>query len=468
MNLPRALAAGASLTLSVHSGPRPAARPAEPSTAAPSQLRLRFTPTFARQTKLSCAVCHLGGFPQLSRFGRLFKLNGYTLSHLESIPEPTDSLARPSLALAAIPGLSTMAIVSTTSLAKSLPGTPPTRSEFPQQFSLLFGGEIAPRLGALAEISYTDLGAKMSIDNTDIRFASHTRLRESDLLYGVTLHNNPTVQDVWNTLGAWRYPFTSSALAPRPAAAPMLDGGLAQSVLGLGAYGWYDNMLYAELTAYTSAPQGARPLIDSTSQTMRNISPYWRVALQNRNGPFYAMAGTFGMVSRLPGVGSSTGQGIWDTYVDVGGDAQLERAFGHSFFVARGSYTHEHQDLTASNQGPFRSAANPANTLDSWKLNVTYGPASDWSLGAGYFATSGSADALRYPAASVTGSRSGDPGSSGEVVELTVNPWLNARVGLQYLMYQRFNGSATSYDLGAGGRNAKDNNSLFLYFWFAY
>src|ERR1019366_9021373 len=114
-------------------------------------------------------------------------------------------------------------------------------------------------------LSYSDLTSKVSIDNTDVRFANHTRLNERDLLYGFTLHNNPTVQDVWNTAPAWSYPFTSAPLAPRPAAATKLDGGgLAQSVLGLGAYGWYDNMLYAEFTAYASAPQGPRGLIDST------------------------------------------------------------------------------------------------------------------------------------------------------------------------------------------------------------
>ena len=175
----------------------------------------RLTPTFARQTRLNCAVCHLGGFPQLSRFGRLFKLNGYTLSHLAAIPQQADSTNRPSLALATIPGLSTMALVSATSMAKALPGTPGTRAEFPQQLSLLFGGEIAPHLGALAELSYTDLTGRVSIDNTDVRFANHTRLLDRDLLYGVTLHNNPTVQDVWNTAPAWSYPFTSPAHSRR-------------------------------------------------------------------------------------------------------------------------------------------------------------------------------------------------------------------------------------------------------------
>jgi hypothetical protein len=432
-------------------------------------LRGKRTPTFARQTRLSCAVCHLGGFPQLSRFGRLFKLNGYTLSHLPAVPEQTDSTNRPQVALASIPGLSTMAIVSATSTAKALPGTPATRAEFPQQISLLFGGEIAPHLGALAELSYSDLTSKLSIDNTDVRFANHTSWLDRDLLYGVTLHNNPTVQDVWNTTPVWSYPFTSPALAPHPAASTLLDGALAQSVLGLGAYGWFDNMLYAELSAYTSAPQGPRRLIDSTTRSIRGLAPYWRLALQNRTGPVYVMVGTYGMVTELDrGAGTVVQGSAWDRYTDIGGDAQVERAVGRSFLVARASYTHESQDLSRLFTAVPQGATNPTNTLDTWRLNMTYGPVSNWSFGAGYFATTGSTDPLLYQPASVSGSRTGDPGSSGEVAEVTLNPWLNARVGLQYVVYQRFNGGATSYDLFKGGRNATDNNTLFLYFWFAY
>jgi len=431
-------------------------------------LSARRTPTFARQTRLSCAVCHLGGFPQLSRFGRLFKLNGYTMSNLAGVPEQTDSTNRPTMALSSIPGLSTMAIASATSLAKALPGTADTRAEFPQQFSLLFGGEISRHLGALAELSYTDVTGKLSVDNTDVRFANHASLRGRDLLYGVSLHNNPTVQDVWNTAPAWKYPFTSPTLAPHPAASTMLDGGLAQSVLGLGAYGWFDNMLYAEFTTYASAPQGTA-LIDSTSRGIRSVAPYWRVALQNRHGPVYLMVGTYGMVADFDrGAGSSVSGDAWDRYTDVGGDAQVERELGRSYLVARASYTHESQNLARSFTATPQGSTNPTNTLDTWRLNATFGPVKDWSFGAGYFATTGSTDPLLYPAASVTGSRTGDPASSGEVAEVTLNPWLNARIGLQYTIYQRFNGSSTSYDLLSGGRNAKDNNALFLYFWFAY
>jgi hypothetical protein len=40
------------------------------------------------------------------------------------------------------------------------------------------------------------------------------------------------------------------------------------------------------------------------------------------------------------------------------------------------------------------------------------------------------------------------------------------RVGLQYTTYSRFNGASDNYD--GFGRNARDNNSLFLYVWAAY
>src|SRR5207237_9207504 len=37
-------------------------------------------PLFARQTGQNCQACHQGGqFPELTQFGRLFKLTGYTM-----------------------------------------------------------------------------------------------------------------------------------------------------------------------------------------------------------------------------------------------------------------------------------------------------------------------------------------------------------------------------------------------------
>src|SRR6266705_1181231 len=36
-------------------------------------------PSYARQTGQQCAACH-NGFPELTPYGRLFKLNGYTFT----------------------------------------------------------------------------------------------------------------------------------------------------------------------------------------------------------------------------------------------------------------------------------------------------------------------------------------------------------------------------------------------------
>src|SRR6476659_9206818 len=44
-------------------------------------------PAFAQQTGRNCAACHVGGFgPQLTQFGREFKLGGYTLRMHGSVP----------------------------------------------------------------------------------------------------------------------------------------------------------------------------------------------------------------------------------------------------------------------------------------------------------------------------------------------------------------------------------------------
>ena len=39
----------------------------------------RALPSYARQTGQECAACH-NGFPELTPYGRLFKLNGYTFT----------------------------------------------------------------------------------------------------------------------------------------------------------------------------------------------------------------------------------------------------------------------------------------------------------------------------------------------------------------------------------------------------
>ena len=68
-------------------------------------------PSFSRQTKLACSACHYA-YPQLTPFGRQFKLNGYTLTGLSTIGEPMDTSG--GLKLAPIPPVAAMVVASVT------------------------------------------------------------------------------------------------------------------------------------------------------------------------------------------------------------------------------------------------------------------------------------------------------------------------------------------------------------------
>jgi len=84
----------------------------------------------------------------------------------------------------------------------------------------------------------------------------------------------------------------------------------------------------------------------------------------------------------------------------------------------------------------------------------------------GYFNTTGTSDQLLYPGDPITGSATGSPRSSGGIGEFDFNAWQNTRLGLQYTVYDKFNGGSSSYD--GAGRNASDNNALFLFVWLAF
>ena len=91
--------------------------------------RTRRVPSFTRQTKLACNVCH-NGFPQLSPFGRLFKLNGYTMTGIQPITAQKDTASPLQLSLSPIAPLSVMAIVAATQVSTVVPGTLNTTTQF--------------------------------------------------------------------------------------------------------------------------------------------------------------------------------------------------------------------------------------------------------------------------------------------------------------------------------------------------
>jgi len=419
-------------------------------------------PSFSRQTGLACNVCHTA-FPMLTAFGRQFKLNAYTLTGMQTIgpTEPTPSPLKINL----IPPVSTMLQTSFTQTAKAQPGTQNGNVEFPQQLSVFFGEAISPRIGTFIQITYDAAAGSIGMDNISLRYAKRGKFASKPVLWGVTVNNSPTVQDVWNSTPVWGYPFASSGVAPTPAAAPLMDGALAQNVAGMGTYALWNDHVYTELSVYRSAPQGgAHPPDASSELTTKGVVPYWRLAYQRTFGTQYLEVGTYGLAARLYPTGVT---GPTDRFTDVGADLQYERHAGkggQGTFVIHASYMHEQQTLDATFGGG--GAANAKNNLNTFRADAALLTPTRLGATIGAFATSGTADTLLYAAGPVSGNATGKPNSNGVIAELQYMPWINTRFSLQYVAYQKFNGGTSNYD--GSGRSASDNNTLYVLVWLMF
>lgn len=174
------------------------------------------------------------------------------------------------------------------------------------------------------------------------------------------------------------------------------------------------------------------------------------------------MLGTYGMSAQVTPSGY---QGPLDRYTDVALDGQWDRQWpSGGSLVAHGSWIHENRHLAATLAGD--GADHPDGTLSTIRADATWMWPSRVGLSAGLFSTTGSADAAFYPTDPVTGSATGSPDSRGYIAELSFMPWLNTRLGLEYVGYTKFDGASRNYD--GSGRNAADNNTLYLMTWLVF
>ncbi|HXI20925.1 MAG TPA: hypothetical protein VNH46_07570 [Gemmatimonadales bacterium] len=401
-------------------------------------------PSYARQTGLACSACHYQ-FLALTPFGRRFKLNGYTMTGKPSIVDRDSASNGGKLGLEPFSLLSAMLTAGVTHVKQQPAGTQNDVAYLPQELSGFIAGRITPKIGLFSQFTYAQADGGFGIDNIDVRFANKGTIGSgTEVVYGLTLNNNPTVQDLWNTTPAWGFPFIGSDAAPAPAAGTMIDGGLEQNVLGLGGYAMFADMFYAEVSAYRSALQGVSAP-DASTGAIKGVAPYWRLAFEKDLDNQSITVGTFGMVTS---VFPDQVSGPRDRYSDVGVDAQFESKVGTGNLVVRGSWIHEKQTLDASFAGG--GSSNATNTLKTLRANASYYPKQWLGVQGGYFDTRGTADANLY---------GGLPNTNGFVGELDLNPWENTRVGLQYTGYSKFDGTGT---------NASDNNTLFAFLWMAF
>ena len=108
-------------------------------------------PSFSRQTGLRCSQCHTT-FPQLTPFGRRFKLNGYTLTGLRMI-EAEDTSEHP-VKIDLIPPVSAMVQISVTHTGRAQSGATNGGVELPQALSIFLGEAITPRVGTFLQLTY--------------------------------------------------------------------------------------------------------------------------------------------------------------------------------------------------------------------------------------------------------------------------------------------------------------------------
>jgi hypothetical protein len=427
----------------------------------------RAVPSFARQTGLNCTVCHTV-WPQLTHFGRVFKLDGYTFSTESSSGRWYPPIA--GMFQASYTTLNDNKGVLTNGVAPfdDSEDSATDKGNLPQQASLFYGGRIISHLGALAQLTYDGTANDVALDNTDIRYARTFPLGGKHLTIGATLNNAPTVEDLWNTTPVWRFRFASSAVAPTPAAAPLIDGTLDQQVGGIGAYASWANFLYGAVSLYRTTNDGiTRPLGAGTDpDTITDGAvPYWRLALYHAWNKHAFEIGTLGLKADVyPGI---TDTGPTNSFTDYGFDAEYQFIAEPHLFTLRATWIHEDQDWDASYI--LGGTSNRSDTLKTLKINAGYFYRSKYgTFGgyAGYFSVTGDTDPVLYAPDPVDGSRTGSPDSKGFVFQ---GVWVfkeKYQFSLQYTIYDKFNGSGTNYD--GFGRDASDNNTLYLLAWLMF
>jgi hypothetical protein len=219
-------------------------------------------------------------------------------------------------------------------------------------------------------------------------------------------------------------------------------------VAGLGAYTMYNNLLFAELTVYRSAQQGAANPADSSSMmAIKGVAPYWRLALQHQWSQNYVELGTFGIASKhfIKGI-----SGVKDSFTDLAIDFQYERTFNTGAFSLHTSLIHENEKRDTSDNRHLKL------NFNSFKIDGNLYLKNGLGATIGYFTTIGTSD----PA---IGSLTGKPNSNGFIFQVEYLPWYNTKFTIQYIAYNKFDGSTVNYD--GSGRNAGNNNTLYFLVW---
>ena len=414
-------------------------------------------PSMGRQTGYECSKCHTV-FPMLTPFGREFKLGGFSMTS-----KKFDEL--PLLDRIPVSGLLQVSYSKTRNTTTQEPTDEFMRNRevIVQAVGAYLGGRIVDNAGALIQYNWDGIERKWGMEMFDARYANEIGLGGKELVLGVTTNNNPTLSDIHNSTPVWAFPHTDSATV-MPAASTLIDMTLASQVGGIGGYGMWGDLLYGEVAVYHTAKKGFWRFMGlgvPTETVVDGNAPYWRFALQHEAEPHSFHIGTYGMNGAVLSDPEDASIGS-DRFRDFGLDAGYEYLQGDHSLSTHATWIYEKQYWNSSY--PQGLSSSPSTVLKTFRADVHYFYRRQLGGILQYFNTNGDANDLHYNTGEpVTGSANGSPNSRGWVAELNYLPIQNVKLAVRYTAYQQFNGASSNYD--GFGRNAKDNNSVFLLAW---
>src|SRR5665647_2242645 len=338
-------------------------------------------PAFARQTGQNCVACHAGGqFPELTPYGRMFKMTGYTIGE-RALP------------------LSMMAVVGGSKVKDtSKSDNPPADfakngSAMFSSASLFIAGKVTENIGLFSQITYDNYSAQgvapdgtgttafkghTSADNIDLRYADRYIDANRDLIFGISANNNPSVSDPWNTAVAWMQ-YTPP---PSPSSSQFVDGPYANygpngQAAGLTAYAYLNKLVYAELGGYKTANRGLSIMSAGSNNLntvkLKGVSPYWRLALTREWGPHNIMLGTSGMNSNVyDNTEDTSDPATVSRWNDRGIDAQYQYLLDPHTVTAQLAYmTSKHRYPDSAANLPAAFASDAAGTMGLATTNAS-------------------------------------------------------------------------------------------------
>jgi hypothetical protein len=401
-------------------------------------------PSYARQTGQDCVACHIGAFgPQLTPFGVKFKLGGYVDSDGKSGKIPLSGMVVADYNRYKEPNdANELQTERKTGLAEA---------------SLFLAGKLTDHLGSFVQITHNGVAHETSIDQADLRYADTLNMSGQEALVGVSVNNNPTVQDPFNTLAVWSFPYTGSDRTTGPGV-DLIGAGTEQRVIGVNAYTLINDSIYAELGLYNTLARSTQSRLGLTAAGGQELggmgnAPYWRLAYMKDLRTSAWNVGVHGFDGTLQD--RATGD-LKNKFSDFGVDGSYQFLGNRQHVVTvNGSFLRER--ITSPSD-----AGDVHNTIKDYRLAASYNYLNTYGASLGYFKATNSND------------KSGNRGFIYQADWTPFGkesswyaPWANLRLGAQYIAFKRYV-ETNDEDVTTVLDKPGDKNSLRVFAWITY